>query len=135
MKDNASHSPIRVQLRRVKGWKMPANTVNVARPSRWGNPFSVENNGRTNAVKYFREWLEGKRFINGKSAPTKETIRLMLRGHNLACYCDPKDGLPCHADVLLELANAEAQRPAVAGTLPPLVRNLYVSESETTNER
>ena len=33
------------------------------------------------------------------------------------------------------IPNAEAQRPAVAGTLPPLVRNLYVSESETTNER
>lgn len=28
-----------------------------------------------------------------------------LRGHNLACHC-PLDQ-PCHADVLLELANAE----------------------------
>ena len=28
-----------------------------------------------------------------------------LRGHDLACWC-PLDG-PCHADVLLELANRE----------------------------
>lgn len=27
-----------------------------------------------------------------------------LRGHDLACWC-PLDGSPCHADVLLELAN------------------------------
>jgi hypothetical protein len=30
-----------------------------------------------------------------------------LRGKNLACWCKP--GSPCHADVLLELANKEAQ--------------------------
>lgn len=28
-----------------------------------------------------------------------------LRGKNLACWCKP--GKPCHADVLLEIANAE----------------------------
>jgi hypothetical protein len=28
-----------------------------------------------------------------------------LRGLNLACYCGPDE--PCHADVLLELANQE----------------------------
>jgi len=31
--------PHRVQLRRSKGWRKPDNTVVVARPSRWGNPF------------------------------------------------------------------------------------------------
>jgi hypothetical protein len=30
-----------------------------------------------------------------------------LRGKNLACWCKP--GEPCHADVLLELANAEPE--------------------------
>lgn len=33
--------PVRVQLRRTKGWRMPDNTVNVARPGKWGNPFRV----------------------------------------------------------------------------------------------
>jgi hypothetical protein len=29
-----------------------------------------------------------------------------LRGKNLACFCD--EGKPCHGDVLIEMANAEA---------------------------
>ena len=33
--------PVRVQRKRVKGWKMPENTVYVGRGSRWGNPFRV----------------------------------------------------------------------------------------------
>ena len=33
--------PRRVQQRRAKGWRKSANTVNVARPSRWSNPFQV----------------------------------------------------------------------------------------------
>lgn len=34
---------------------------------------------------------------------TVDTIRAELRGHDLACWC-PLDQ-PCHADVLLEIAN------------------------------
>ncbi len=33
--------PVRVQLSRRKGWMMPPNTVSVARPARWGNPFAI----------------------------------------------------------------------------------------------
>ncbi|SEG58825.1 DUF4326 domain-containing protein [Bosea lathyri] len=36
-------------------------------------------------------------------APAMEEIRSKLRGRNLACWCRP--GAPCHADVLVELAN------------------------------
>lgn len=35
--------------------------------------------------------------------PALERIRAELRGHDLACWCAL--GQPCHADVLLELAN------------------------------
>lgn len=34
-------APIRVQRQRSRGWRMPANTVYVGRPTRWGNPFEV----------------------------------------------------------------------------------------------
>lgn len=37
--------------------------------------------------------------------PTIDQIQEELRGKNLACWC-PLDQ-PCHADVLLELANAD----------------------------
>lgn len=36
--------PQRIQLRRTKGWRKPEGTVNVARPSRWGNWYVVERN-------------------------------------------------------------------------------------------
>jgi hypothetical protein len=34
--------PHRVQLRRTKGWRMPENTVSVARPGPFGNPWTVK---------------------------------------------------------------------------------------------
>lgn len=41
--------------------------------------------------------------IKAGPAPSKIDIRGALRGKNLACWCS-LDG-PCHADVLLEIAN------------------------------
>jgi hypothetical protein len=87
--------PIRIQMQRTKGWRKPENTVVVARPSRWGNSFRVSR-GHTaqEAVDAYRR--EMPEF-------TKEAARLELAGKNLACWCKP--GAPCHADVLLEIAN------------------------------
>jgi hypothetical protein len=45
----------------------------------------------------------GPRLAVGQ-APTLDAIRKALRGHDLACWC-PLNA-PCHADVLLEIANA-----------------------------
>ncbi len=90
----------RVQLRRRKGWRLPANTVVVARPTRWGNPFRARDPaGRPAAVARYRAWI-------GRPAQTRlrRDARSCLRGRNLACWCPPSG--PCHADVLLEIANA-----------------------------
>lgn len=95
-------APTRVRLSRAKGWRMPANTVKVTRGPgmRWGNPFKVgddvpgmpgEPMDAEDARQYFRLFaVEGMDL-----AP--------LRGKNLACWCALD--APCHADVLLELAN------------------------------
>lgn len=87
--------PERIQLRRTKGWRMPANTVKVDRSTRWGNPWTAANSGGVDPVLRF----------------ARETAPLMdlapLRGKNLACWCPI--GATCHADVLLSLAN-EVQR-------------------------
>ena len=98
--------PKRIQLSRKKGWKMPPNTVVVSRPGRWGNPFRVgvasfnkNEAGLTTpaeAVRKFREWVLSN---SGRVS----AIQNDLRGKNLACWCKP--GEPCHADVLLEVAN------------------------------
>lgn len=93
--------PGRVQLRRSKGWKMPPNTVSVARPSKWGNPYRVGIDGTAyHCVKLFRKIVEE----NIWSEPNSESIKAQLRGKNLACWCPLNQ--PCHADILLEIANS-----------------------------
>jgi len=39
-------APVRIQLKRTKGWRMPPNTVKVTRPSKWGNPYRVGQKAR-----------------------------------------------------------------------------------------
>lgn len=39
---NYTRAPRRIQRKRTKGWKMPADAVYVGRPSLWGNPYSVQ---------------------------------------------------------------------------------------------
>lgn len=87
---------------------MPPNTVYVGRPTLWGNRYTVgtwsNKLGRpvatlAEAVQLYRE------IIWGDPAEPHMTayVRERLRGKNLACWCAL--GAPCHADVLLELAN------------------------------
>ncbi|MEW5425126.1 DUF4326 domain-containing protein [Amorphus sp. 3PC139-8] len=46
-----SQAPHRVQFRRVKGWRMPTNTVLVSRPGRFGNPFRIADWDVSSAVR------------------------------------------------------------------------------------
>lgn len=105
---NATASPpSRVQLSRRKGWRLPAGTVIVSRPSRWGNPFKVQtthpNAGwiedRAAAVTAYRRYLAERPELIAAA-------RAELVGQHLACWC-PLDQ-PCHADVLLAVANGSA---------------------------
>jgi Domain of unknown function (DUF4326) len=69
--------------------------VLVARPSRWGNPYSIEEYGREQAIEMYERWL---------LANDELLARLpSLKGRRLACYCKLDE--PCHADVLARLAN------------------------------
>lgn len=108
--------PERIQRRRTKGWRMPEGAVYVGRPTIFGNPWVVGHAGvtATAAVDLYREWiLSGtpERGPRGYTIPRKVAERGRriltelpeLRGHDLACWCPPG---PCHADVLLGLANA-----------------------------
>lgn len=102
-----SDKPIRIQLSRKRGFKLPPNTINCARPGRWGNPFKVgPDRTQGDAVGAFRIWLT----IEGVTAGIPERKQWMLdhlhelRGKNLACFCKPSE--PCHTTVLIALANA-----------------------------
>jgi len=120
-------APRRLQLRRSKGWRMPANTVKVDRSTLFGNPFLAVDYGSNGAVALFRAWITG-RCANvclppeGKRALARRRTDILgalpaLRGKNLACWCSlPSRGEPdtCHAAVLLELANRRLPSQACA---------------------
>jgi len=92
--------PERVRLSRAKGWHKPENTVVVARPTKWGNPHRVDQSfeSRREAVRRYEDDL-----LAGRLRVSTDDVRRELVGHNLACWCS-LDG-PCHADVLLRIAN------------------------------
>lgn len=120
--------PIRIQRKRTKGWKMPENTVYVGRPTKWGNPFTERTWGLELAIALFKDAcddvfdpgtipteFEDWRFTDASQTAsswrknlqnaysTESLIKRELRGKDVACWC-PLDQ-PCHADVLLEIAN------------------------------
>ena len=75
--------------------KIPPDAIYVGRPSKWGNPFFVGPDTREVVVAKYKKWLDNQ-IAKGWLDPEE------LRGKDLVCWCAP---LPCHADVLLELAN------------------------------
>lgn len=89
--------PKRIQRKRTKGWKMPDGAVIVTRPGFWGNPFTQPT--RQEAVDLYQAWITG----NTISAKAHRARLHELRGKDLACWCQLDQ--PCHADVLLKLAN------------------------------
>lgn len=106
--------PERVVMSRSKGWRKPPNTVYVGRPSLWGNPFRPGDKHprdgkpmtRSQAVGLYREAITRPGGELSRKLDPRCTLKAAaaeLRGKNLACWCG-LDG-PCHADVLLELAN------------------------------
>jgi len=88
---------MRFQRSRKRGAHLPEHVVVVTRPTRWGNPHPLEL-GRAEAVRRYREDL-----LAGRLEVTVDDVKHELRGRDVACYC-PLDG-PCHADVLLAIAN------------------------------
>lgn len=119
-------TPVRIQLRRTAGWRLPQNTVVVSRPSRFGNPWTVraareagyqgtDAQIRAYCAELYREWVE--QWPGSLTALLKDShVKLpaihkalpSLRGKSLACWCPlPAPGEPdcCHGAVLLEIAN------------------------------
>ena len=112
--------PERIQIRRTKGWRKPQGAIVVTRGTDWGNPYVVGQTALITspaawpyvkpgehadygygpnitpavAVLLFRIWVADR---------LEDQIRDELAGRDLACWC--RLDQPCHADVLLELAN------------------------------
>ena len=96
---------------------MPSNAVKVDRTTKWGNPFVVGKHGTAAECVRLYELLVGGLLClssgnlddQDKARQAMEAAREELHGKDLACWCKP--GNPCHADVLLQIANPPPMRP------------------------
>lgn len=115
--------PVRLQRRRTQGFKLVSPNglpiICVDRTTKWGNPFTIGQpfvrpkmqagggqisgyiQNAEEAVHFYRRFL---------TLELQIAAGIHLRGKNLACWCPltNPDGsnCPCHADILLEMANA-----------------------------
>jgi hypothetical protein len=133
-------APKRVRLSRQKGYRI-RQAVKVARPTRWGNPARVERTGSDECPGWRVTWLPSGAGVatwpdkaaamafavesftaalerdDGSLPFTRAEVRRWLRGRDLACWCALD--APCHADVLLEVANGPGtvtpERASVSG--------------------
>jgi hypothetical protein len=92
----------RIQRKRAKGWRMPEGAVYVGRRTRWGNPWrpgdwwlGARMDAREAAARFYE-------YAAGRAREDPEWLE-PLRKRDLACWCALDQ--PCHADVLLVLAN------------------------------
>lgn len=106
----AGDMPKRIQRKRTKGWRMPAGAVYVGQPTKWGNPFRIgetvsgehEPQDEHDLIESVEDSVEAyETWVHLGVIPESDIDE--LRGRDLACWC-PLDQ-PCHADVLLDLAN------------------------------
>lgn len=115
--------PQRMQLSRKAGFNLQATSLAlnglpaklITRPGPWGNPFTIDEMAtrygldraaaQVKAAELCGQWLRGTLdpALSPGEPPARAVIGAELKGHNLACWC--KAGTPCHADVLIELAN------------------------------
>jgi hypothetical protein len=97
---------------------MPEGVVYVGRPTDWGNPYVA---GYSLVPTNYQGDLLNATSSDGAIYVTEENCLLLfemwatqearqfplwlenLRGKDLACWC--KENAPCHADILLGLAN------------------------------
>jgi hypothetical protein len=101
----------RIQRKRSKGWRVPEGAVYVGRPTIFGNPFSVTVKMKPGtligmgyrAVPTVEDAIECYRLYLTEKPELLDQIRKELRGKILMCWC--RLDQPCHADVLLEIAN------------------------------
>lgn len=115
-------TPQRIQMTRQHGWRAAnPDAIIVARPTAYGNPFRVGHRqtirlrsgdpfeliitSPAKAVDAYRLWLLHDIDIPALERPSRTRITEELAGHDLACWCHRDN--PCHADVLLDLANPE----------------------------
>lgn len=83
---------------KVLNKRVNTDGVYIGRPTKWGNPFVIGQDGnRHDVVQKYREWI-----LNYPELISD--AKRELKGKNLVCWCAPAE---CHGDVLIEIANED----------------------------
>jgi len=89
---------------KVVHFKKHSFDVFIARPSKWGNPFSHKAHAKSKykvatkaeALYKHREWVLSQPDLISE-------IKKELKGKILGCWCD--EGSSCHGHILVKIAN------------------------------
>jgi hypothetical protein len=137
-------TPIRLRLSRVKGFDLQAHSravnglpaVNCARPTRFGNPFTIKGCREAGylgsdleiaarCIEAFRTWIDTRHWRENWAGAESEHARAAmhaglptLRGKNLACWCALDAA--CHCDVLMDIAKKGHPMTDPAPIGPPM---------------
>jgi hypothetical protein len=77
-------------------YNLHPKAVYIGRPSKWGNPFIIGQDGdRAEVIRKHAAWV--------LTQPHLMAALPELKGKDLICFCSPE---ACHGDTLLRLANA-----------------------------
>jgi len=82
-------------MTRVVHCKKEPYDVYIGRPSRWGNPFTIGQDGdRKEVIAKYRQYIRHR----------PDLLRDLkdLKDKTLGCWCKPE---ACHGDVLAEMAD------------------------------
>jgi hypothetical protein len=123
-------APHRIQRLHTKGWCLPSGAIFVGSPSRWANPFPGRGPYLGEALQLYRNLVRGiwdptvlpnayqcemayerhQRWLRRLGGHPVDLARTEISGHDLVCWCPLVDAagalVPCHADILLAMANA-----------------------------
>jgi hypothetical protein len=73
--------------------------IYIGRPSLFGNPYTVREYGRQEAIRLYRRWLWDRILEQGEVyAELKRLAEMAKQGEvTLICWCAPE---PCHGDMV-----------------------------------
>ena len=77
-----------------QGWKSNRQYAYIGRPSKWGNPFTLEIYDRDTACDKYAQYIQSQEHLLYDIDELQHKI--------LVCYCKPQR---CHGDILAALAD------------------------------
>lgn len=92
-------APTRIQRTLSRSIRPPENSVYVGQGSAFDNPYPIrKGQDAQQAKKLYEQWV-----MDPRRSELRQNVRTYLKGKNLICWCSLEE--PCHADVLLGIAN------------------------------